>query len=73
MEDKNSSMNIDTSCLNDSTSIEHTKSTLIHHLNNINMQQIQEILPLVDERAFQLNKLHPPVVSHSNSLENFTK
>ncbi|CAF1171296.1 unnamed protein product [Adineta ricciae] len=66
MENMSSSLNIDTSCLNDSTSIEQTKSALIHHLNNINMEQIQEILPLVDERAFHLNKIHPPVSSYTN-------
>ena len=66
MENMSSSMNIETSCLNDPTSIEQTKSALIHHLNSINTEQIQEILPLVDERACHLNKVDPSVVSHSN-------
>ncbi|UJR28703.1 hypothetical protein I4U23_009932 [Adineta vaga] len=64
MDEMSSSMDVDTSCLNDKTSIIEDKSMLVHQFDNINIKQIQEILPLVNGQSFQLSELLPPRVSY---------
>ncbi len=56
-------MDVNTSCLEDKTIIENSKSSLI---DNVNMKQMDEILPLMNETSFNLNNIVPPVVSYSN-------
>jgi hypothetical protein len=54
--------------MEDKTSIDESKSSLIEHIDNVNIKQIDEILPLMNETAFNLKNIVEPVVSYSNFL-----
>jgi hypothetical protein len=57
-------MDENTSCMEDKTlSMENSKSSLGDHIDNVNMKQIDEILPLISEKSFTVKFLVPPVVS----------
>lgn len=60
--------------MEDKISIDESKSSLIEHIDNVNMKQIDEILPLMNETAFNLKNILEPIVSYSNLsnlLEDF--
>jgi hypothetical protein len=50
--------------MEDKTLIENDKLSLGDHVDHINMKQIDEFLPLITEKSFNLKLLVPPVVSH---------
>jgi len=68
IEESKCSIDENTSCMEDKTSIDESKSSLIEHIDNVNIKQIDEILPLMNETAFNLKNIVEPVVSYSNLL-----
>ncbi|CAF0953298.1 unnamed protein product [Adineta steineri] len=66
IEQTNCSINESTSCIDDKISRENSKSSLRNHIDNINMKQIDEILPLINEKPFSLNILVPSINSYTN-------
>jgi hypothetical protein len=64
MEESKCSIDGNTSCMEDN------KSSLVEHIDNINMKQIDEILPLMNETGFNLKNIVQPVVSYSNFSSN---
>jgi hypothetical protein len=48
--------------------IENNKSTFVDHMDNINIKQIDEILPLINETSFNLKNILQPVVSNGKLL-----
>jgi len=58
-------MDENTSCMEDKTfSMGNSKSSLGEHIDNVNIKQMDEILPLINEKSFTVKYLVPPVVSH---------
>ena len=51
-------------CATDETSTDESKPVLAHHLDDINIKQMQEILPLVTEYSLDLRMITPPVVRY---------
>jgi hypothetical protein len=51
--------------------IENNKSTFVDHMDNINIKQIDEILPLINETSFNLKNILQPVVSNGKLLWPF--
>jgi hypothetical protein len=56
--------------MEDKISIENSKSSLVDHIDNVNMKQIDEILPLMNETSFNVKNIVQPPVSYSNFLLN---
>lgn len=60
-----------TSCMEDKTLIENSKSSFVDHMENINSKQIDEILPLINEASFNLKHIIQPAVSDRKFLQLF--
>jgi hypothetical protein len=56
--------------MEDKISIENSKLSLVDHIDNVNMKQIDEILPLMNETSFNVKNIVQPAVSYSNFLLN---
>ncbi|CAF1242542.1 unnamed protein product [Rotaria sordida] len=65
---KESKCSIDrnTSCMEDQTLIDNSKSSLVDHINNVNIKQIDEILPLMTEKSLNLKTIAPVVSTYTN-------
>ena len=51
-----------TSCLEDSTSLSN------EYIDNENMKQVDEIVPLINETSFNFKNIVQPIVSYLNFL-----
>ncbi|CAF3513136.1 unnamed protein product [Rotaria socialis] len=56
------------SCMDDHTLIGNRKSSSIDHINNINIKQIDEILPLMTGKSINL-KLAVPISTYTNDTQ----
>ncbi|CAF3847318.1 unnamed protein product, partial [Rotaria sp. Silwood1] len=65
LEESKHSIDGNTSCMEDQTLINNSKSSLVDHINNVNIKQIQEILPLMTEKSLNL-KVIVPVSTYTN-------
>jgi hypothetical protein len=68
IEESKCSIDENTSCLVDENSVENNKSSLVDRIDNVNIKQIDEILPLMNDKSFNLKMIVPPVVSYYNFL-----
>ncbi|CAF1319448.1 unnamed protein product [Rotaria magnacalcarata] len=56
------------SFMDDQTLIDNRKSSSIDHINNINIKQIDEILPLMTDKSINL-KLIVPISTYTNGTQ----